>query len=315
MPYSFVVWRRDRAFFIAIAKAVVFLCPRAERRKKMVEKIIEELRKVLGTEYSLRSEVVHRYNWLDLQLIIEKKESGKHFILSLNEYLITLESKSMSLDMVVDALKQKILQLKFPKELENVTNMRQKKFILANVQYQVVGTANNFYYLQDLVKKPFLDLTVVYRVFVGSESSYLLKTEFLKQAGISMEELDNAAYQNGIRTGHSMVPIERFLDPESDEKCGIYVFKRKSWSYGANILLFPDYLMQCANRLHDDIILLPSSIHECVGISYTYSKVIGTEALQALVKDINERVVEPEDILSDSIYMYKRLDNEVVLIS
>lgn len=66
MPYSFVVWRRDRAFFIAIAKAVVFLCPRAERRKKMVEKIIEELRKVLGTEYSLRSEVVHRYNRVGL---------------------------------------------------------------------------------------------------------------------------------------------------------------------------------------------------------------------------------------------------------
>lgn len=106
--------------------------------------------------------------------------------MSLNEYLITLESKSMSLDMVVDALKEKILQLKFPKELENVTNMRQKKFILANVQYQVLGTSNNFYYLQDLVKKPFLDLTVVYRVFVGSESSYLLKTEFLKQVGISI---------------------------------------------------------------------------------------------------------------------------------
>ena len=85
----------------------------------MVEKIIEELRKVLGTEYSLRSEVVHRYNRLDLQLIIEKKDSGKHFILSLNEYLITLEGKAMSLDMVVDALKEKILQFKFPKELEN----------------------------------------------------------------------------------------------------------------------------------------------------------------------------------------------------
>jgi len=281
----------------------------------MVEKIIEELTKVLGTEYLLRSEAVHRNNQLEIQLIIEKRESGNHFILSLNDYLIMLEGKSISLDMVVDALKEKILQLKFPKELEEVTKMRKKEFILANVQYQVVGTANNFYYLQDLVTKPFLDLTVIYRVFVGYESSYLLKTELLNRTGISFEELDNAAYQNGIRTGHSMVPIERFIDPESDEKCGIYVFKRKSWSYGANILLFPDYLMQCANRIHDDIILLPSSIHECVGISYTYTKIIGIDALQGLVKDINEQVVDPEDILSNSIYRYKRLDNEVVLIS
>ena len=71
---------------------------------------------------------------------------------------------------------------------------------------------------------------------------------------------------------------------------------------GAAAILYPGVLKEIAGQLGGDFIIFPSSIHETI-----LAKAKGFfdwEAAEATVSEINLKEVEPEDILSDTVYYY-----------
>ncbi len=71
---------------------------------------------------------------------------------------------------------------------------------------------------------------------------------------------------------------------------------------GAAAILYPGVLKEIAGQLGGDFIIFPSSIHEAI-----LAKAKGFfdwEAAEATVREINLKEVEPEDILSDTVYYY-----------
>lgn len=73
--------------------------------------------------------------------------------------------------------------------------------------------------------------------------------------------------------------------------------------FGANGILYKDIIAKEAKKLNTDIYLIPSSIHEF--LIQPVSNILKPKDLKEIIKDANEHVIDPEDYLSDSLYIYK----------
>ena len=75
-------------------------------------------------------------------------------------------------------------------------------------------------------------------------------------------------------------------------------------------MLLPDILQKSSELLQDDLLLLPSSVHELIVLRATGADY---RELKRIVREINDTVVDPEEILSDSVYKYSREQSEVTI--
>ena len=88
-----------------------------------------------------------------------------------------------------------------------------------------------------------------------------------------------------------------------------YVLTNRLGITGAACLLYPDVLKKCAERLGQDLLILPSSIHESLILPYDES--IRVDEMRYMVQSINASEVPTEDQLSGQVYLYHRSDNRI----
>ena len=76
---------------------------------------------------------------------------------------------------------------------------------------------------------------------------------------------------------------------------------------GAACVLYPDKLKDLADEFGSDLLILPSSIHEVLIIADSenftepdYHVFCNT------IKNVNRESIQPEDFLSDNMYLYRR---------
>ena len=73
---------------------------------------------------------------------------------------------------------------------------------------------------------------------------------------------------------------------------------------GASVLLYPDLIHNLAQKYRKNLYILPSSIHELILIPDNEGNSLSV--LSEIVRDINCRHVQREEILSDTAYYYDR---------
>jgi hypothetical protein len=81
-------------------------------------------------------------------------------------------------------------------------------------------------------------------------------------------------------------------------------------TYGAIAMCDTDLLSEIADKYETDLVILPSSIHECIVTPINIG--IDTNELETMVREINETEVDPEDQLSDKIYRFKRSTRQII---
>ncbi len=94
---------------------------------------------------------------------------------------------------------------------------------------------------------------------------------------------------------------------ENDVK--MYVLTNKEKMYGASAMLYSDEIAGLSERLNSDILILPSSVHEVLLLpddrEHKY------DFYRRMVKEVNTTQVDPEEILSYSLYRYSRKKAEI----
>ena len=69
-------------------------------------------------------------------------------------------------------------------------------------------------------------------------------------------------------------------------------------------MLYPDVLKKLADTVNDDLVIIPSSIHEVLLLP---ERLAGTSrSLNEMVQEVNRQGVEPMDRLSDHVYYFRR---------
>ena len=135
------------------------------------------------------------------------------------------------------------------------------------------------------------------------ERSIRLQDSHLETFGISRQKIRKAAFANL----EGIVDFMTLRDDASGFKMIAVARKDKQFG-GAAAMLLPSVRRRLAEIFGtDSLVFLPSSISEVIAVPQTAGE---PEMLLAMVHEINETEVAPEERLTDSIYPMRLADGE-----
>lgn len=187
----------------------------------------------------------------------------------------------------------------------------------------LINAGMNGELLETIPHRKFLDLAVAYYIRVDGPAgednwsgTALLHNSHMELLGQDEETLYRTALKNMRREGGPLIDdmdaLLRDMAPEEieqqeggeDGRPHMYVLSNQGRAFGAAQLLDGDTLGKIGDRLGDDYIVLPSSVHESIILPLRTAP--GYVELAAMVHDVNREQVDLQDRLSDHVYQYDR---------
>lgn len=292
-------------------------------REAIVKELVEAVKEIAGEGYVVSKSEVKKNNGVELlAIIVRTPEEVVSPTIYVDKFVEDIEKE----DMTVMEAAQRVFDIyqenKNPALGIDIKKLTDREYILENVEYQLVNAERNAEKLKGVPGKKVADLVAIYRTVVKKDengvASYILSNEQLNMAGISVEEIDEAAKRNTLKSGflvRTMCEIMAEMmgmDKEDAEAMSdvpwMLVLTNDRKTNGANILLYNEKLEEVAERLQGDFYILPSSIHEVLAIP---AKDAEPEQLRAMVKEVNDNEVAPEEILGYEVYRYNRETGEI----
>lgn len=205
-----------------------------------------------------------------------------------------------------------------------------------NITFQLINARNNKEILENIPYRMFNNLAVVYRWIVNIDESgvqstlvtnALVKTQL---NDMTENELFNLAYKNTKRLFPPVINsmaevIQKLINkdemPEElfDEydvmqnNMRMYIITNNKGINGASSIIYiKDTLGQLADKLQQDLYVLPSSIHEVIAMPV--GNLIPKDLVD-MVKDINASVVLEQEVLSNSVYLYNRAEEQLNVVA
>jgi hypothetical protein len=280
---------------------------------EIVKELVKEVKRVVGDNYNVEEKIVTKNNDTKLYAVVISEEGkGVSPVIYVDEYLNKISDGVMTL---LEGAKEilTIFESAKPSTCPSGQDFLNKEFILSYVEYQLINLALNKDLLEATPHKEFLDLAVVYRVFVnfGEESgSFLMDNRTLENLKISETEIDKAAKVNTLKAGfvktsmYEMIKgVPLSMEAEESPEQEMFVLTNIRKLYGSNILLYPNELKDVADRINDDLYILPSSVHELITVPASFGS---CEDLKKTVRNVNDTVLVSDEILSYSVYRYSR---------
>lgn len=168
--------------------------------------------------------------------------------------------------------------------------------------------------------KPFLDLEICVVYDLGG-ASFKISKQNAEKMGINEQELFLTALENsyadcktdniglmlkkmGFDLGMDVDEAMQFLPPMT-------VITTNSLYGGAIHLTNTKKLKELADKLNDDLYILPSSLHELIAVPVSLGEV---EQLRQMVSEVNQTEVSETELLSYSVYRFNR-DTETVTLA
>ena len=87
----------------------------------------------------------------------------------------------------------------------------------------------------------------------------------------------------------------------------VFLLSNDVQRYGSAVICYENLLYNFACKYHDNLYLLPTSIHECIILLDQGS--LSCENLLDIIEESN-KMLKTDEILSDNIYYYDRLQRE-----
>ncbi len=203
-----------------------------------------------------------------------------------------------------------------------------------NVIMCLINTEQNRELLENVPHREFHDLSVIYWWVVESVpdgiGSVIVSGNTAERVGMAEEELFRCAVENSRRMypmtvtcmGNLFGGIPEGIDIPSEAREEMEMAGRtagKMWIIsnsvginGATSMLYEENLHQLAEKLGDDLFILPSSIHEVIAVPAEMAEKNLTNLLK-MVEEVNMGSVKLEERLSNSVYLYDRNARKVIL--
>lgn len=205
-----------------------------------------------------------------------------------------------------------------------------------NVFFTLVNAEVNKKLLENVPHRLISNLAVIYRMEISRNSETVqtvtVTNSFMTLKGLTEEELFELAYKNtrakyGVVVKDMMMLLMEKMNGapsvEYTEDVNIDInkaqFNANSMlvctntiaSKGSAVILYTDILDEICEMYGSDLLILPSSVHECILLSAKSFN--NYEDLLQMVREVNSQEVGPEDFLADNVYYYKRNSKEITI--
>ena len=209
----------------------------------------------------------------------------------------------------------------FPMNYENIkdrlvvqlVDAEKNKARLKDLVYEVVG--NGFVLIPYVVMKEDADGSMRAAVTkdLAKEFDYdiaqLMETAFFNTATIyqpTFAEISSMFSVGTMTEQHNPMRSDFTIDPNM----GMYVLSNTTKFNGANVLFYPGMTKRIGDLLGKNYYVLPSSIHEMIIVPEGTGPTL--KDFQKMVKEANNTVVEPRDVLSDKVLFFDRERNRLI---
>lgn len=279
-----------------------------------------ELKKQVEAKFNIqtRLEVVKKNNGVELTaLFIPCKDTTLCQTVYIDGLLNDLENGVQTMEDALSYL-EVIMQHEVPSF--DLSCLKEKDKLLANVVYSMVNYEMNQEILKNIPHKRWNDLAITFKVYVAFEEeekagNVLVNNDVLELTEVTFDELDKAAYENTKKLELSIASLGEILYGmgfQEDDLCpSLYVGSNKDKMYGSHIILYPELIQPLAEQKNSDIFIIPSSVHEVLLIAEDESFV---ESLKGMVAEVNKSsCVDDQEILSYQVYRYSKETGEILI--
>lgn len=289
---------------------------RTQQQNVDVELIQQEVRKnnhtlLDGLMLKGESNVAPTVYFNDLYNAYQKGETMEHLVLHVME----------------------CIQDPFAQQVFDVSQQLQWDVLKDKVIFQVIGAEENRDIHKRIPARKEQDMLLSYRIMLDAGengmASLLVDQTLQKRLGVSEEELYQAAICNMpvllpptfqsmeavfdeilTDTPNKVISLDDSL--QNIEKGGMmYVLTNPQKMYGAANIFYPDVMDKIAQAFDNNMIVLPSSLHEAILIPYDKSMQI--QELKNMVKEINANQVAPQDRLTNQVYVYDKEEKQLII--
>ena len=229
---------------------------------------------------------------------------------------------------VLDHILNTISEIALNSKVDQINDKIPKKREVDSIIFNVVNTARNTEMLKNIPSRSFLDLSVIYRMVVSSDSnstsSFVITNNYAEMMGLTEDDLFQYAAENTMRIYPPVVQTAQSVLMELLKNGGIpddiievmlgntqpdmWVVTNTKKINGSSLILYKNELDKLAMRLGSDLYILPSSIHELIAVP---SDIGDPQELRMMVAAVNENEVPKEELLSDNVYYYDRKTGKV----
>ena len=189
---------------------------------------------------------------------------------------------------------------------------------------KLVNKEQNKELLEDVPFVPFYDLAMIFVVavcdFMNEFATILIHNQHLSLWDITVDEL----YEIGIKNTPTLLsyhfePMEKALERLDDSSItfptdlNMYLLTNHVKIHGATCMIYPGLLKQLADELEDNLIIIPSSIHEALIIPYeACANEYTISDFNDMVLDVNETQLTDDEVLANHVYFYIRSDDKLI---
>lgn len=283
----------------------------------------EQMERVLGPDYKLTLRKIPKNNGLVLDgLCIMKGDSNVSPAIYLNNCYQYYRS-GMPLEDIVGQLLELYHCNQTPPDL-NVQTLMSYDAVKNRIAFKLIHAKSNETLLKQIPHIRWLDLALVFFIYLKEDDSgiitALIHRDHLNLWNISLEDLKDRAFANTpellpstVTSMSSLIDILEPGTPDCDQAAPFFILSNTSGINGAGCILYDNIIKNFADEVEQDVIILPSSIHEVLLLPDTGD--ISHEEMIRLVTHINETEVSEEDRLSNEVYLYSRSRDSICMAS
>lgn len=188
------------------------------------------------------------------------------------------------------------------KQMENPTSFDIEKitswdYVKDNLQLCLQAKSK-----ENILKHSFLDMEAYIRVNVSKEASYKIQKNCYP---VSTDELFRMAFEQSKANSkiQSMSDVMSEFGISTSDEDNMLVLTNKEKIYGASTICDIELLKELSKRRNSNLVVLPSSIHECLVV---FDDNPYMDMYNDMVASVNETEVSPEERLSNHAYFFDK---------
>ena len=272
-------------------------------------------------EYSIAIRGVYKNNNTTKQGVFIKRNGSDVTPIFYFDELWNAFQSGTSIEGLVDFIRE-YLQSADKDDTETITQMiTDYESVKERIYCKLVKIKGNDKLLRTHPYKTYLDIAMIYYVAVDNNMTRTLNVSKALMGiwGIDQLELDNQAWENTLKDMSpffsSIHDVLRELTGADDfamknEEFPLYVLSNEKKYFGAICIRYPGMLKEISTKVGGSFYILPSSVHEW--IIMPANNCFDVDELSGLVQAVNDKEVEPEEVLSDHAYFYSTVLGQIV---
>lgn len=264
------------------------------------EEIVREIEVTIGTGYEVRHMTTIKNNGIKLDGIsIKLNKDEVAPVIYINDYISKDLSPWRIANEVVNTYRDICGTTR--KVKSEISDFEVFDKVKDKLRIRLINKGNNTVTLKDMPYEDFLDLAIIVVAELNSEMSMKVNDSMLGLWGVPFYEVRRIAKANlykEMKFGH----ISEFLNMPLDF-VPMYTITNRENNFGAAMITSMEIMDDVVAKIGDDLIIIPSSVHECFAIPASQTDLLN---IAEAITEVNREVLKPEEILSNHPYMYKK---------